>query len=1000
MALVIINSCRISSGSEAFCNMDKSVSGPIKDTMLFSCFYFIMAGVSLYLSQWPDVATNLWLPNAIGIVLLLRINPSQWFIPITGICIAIFSSFICFGNNGTFSACFTIVNAFEIIIIVAILARYKIVDNFDSNIKNAIIFIATLAFIAPAFKAALLAIFWADKTPMYWYLSDSICLVSTLPIALLCVRRFWRDLTMTKIGELLLYIIIIFSAVYMAVAYLAYPFVILISLLLFAATYVSVSSTLLLTSACVFYIFTLFNAGLFLPVTGIVAKLSIQVYYQSIVVFILPYLLAVYIAIFKKTTAQLEMSEFKFRSVMEGAGVGMALVSLDGYWFMVNDALCKLLEYSKEEFKKLRIQDLTYSEDLTISLENLAKLYEGIISGYSLEKRYVCKSGKTIWARLSVTLIRDNNMVPQYYVGHIEDITENKLLESANNALTCELYAEKEQLKTLLTSIVDSVIATDENGIITFMNPEAEKITGWAFQEAKGLHHETIFKVVSKTTNRVLKSPITKSLEKKKSSPLLQDALLINIRGEKYDIQYAISLLQNKDNKTIGVEIIFQNVSQAKSMQEELNFNATHDSLTGLLNRREFENAMNKALKEIKSKKTQYILCYLDLDNFKIINDTAGHTAGDALLQEIAGLLHHRLRKVDVIARLGGDEFAILLSNCSLSAGKQIAEELVTSLGSIRFPWKNKIYRISVSIGMVLMSNPTTSSGQLLTEADVACYSAKARGRNCYFVYHSDEIESTEHHRQMIVASTIQEAIEDNRLLLYVQRVIPTNPKKGNDFQFEILIRMRDEQQRILMASEFVHTAERFDLMEELDRWVLEQIFVKHHKNLSRWENASFSINLSANSLNNPKFMSFLSPLIQKSAIAPERICFEITETAAMTHISKTILIVEALQKIGCKIALDDFGVGLSSFSYVKNFSVDYVKIDGSFVKNLVNSKVDYTIVSTINDMAHRLGMETIAEYVESEEILKKVTKMGVDYAQGYLIGKPLPLDKLLKRKF
>lgn len=979
--------------------MDKSGSEAIRDTVLFSCLYFILAGVSLYLSQWPRVVTNLWLPNAVGIVLLLRYNPRQWLMPLTGVAIAIFSSFIIFGKDWVFSACFTLVNEIEILVVVAIIVRYKLVEHFVSTIKNAIIFIATIALIAPALKAALLTIFLADKTLAYWYISDSVCLVSTLPIALLCVRKFWRDLTVTTIGKLLLYAIIVFSVIYLEVTYLAYPFIAIISLLLFVAAYASVSSTIILSCASVFYIFTLYNAGFFLPVTGITAKHNFLVYYHSIVLFTLPYLLAVYVAIFKETTAQLAMSEFKFRSVMEASGVGMALVSLDGYWFMVNDALCRLLGYSKEEFKKLRIQDLTYPDDLSISLDNLAKLYEGNTAGYSVEKRYVCKSGKVIWARVYVTLVRGNNSLPQYFVGHIEDITDNKLLESANSALTSELYAEKEQLKTLLTSIVDSVIATDEKGIITFMNKEAEKITGWAFQDAKGLHHEAIFKVVSKKTNRALKSPITKSLEKKKSSHMLQDALLINTKGEKYDIQYAISLLQNKESKTIGVEFVFQNVTQAKSMQEELSFNATHDSLTGLLNRREFESAMNKALKEINSKKTQYILFYLDLDNFKIINDTAGHAAGDALLQEIASLLHHRLRAVDVIARLGGDEFAILLLNCSLSAGKQIAQELINLLSSIRFPWNNKTYRISVSIGMVLMSNPTTSSGQLLTEADVACYSAKARGRNCYFVYHSDEIESTEHHRQMIVASTIQDAIEDNRLLLYAQRIVPIPSHKGNDLQFEILIRMRDEHQQILNASEFVHTAERFDLMEELDRWVLEQVFVKHAKKLSQWENVNFSINLSANSLNSSKFISFVSPLIKQSAIAPERVCFEITETAAMTHISKTIGTVEALQRIGCKIALDDFGVGLSSFSYVKNFSVNYVKIDGSFVKNVVNSKVDYMIVSTINDMAHRLGMETIAEYVESEAILKKVTKMGIDYVQGYLIGVPEPLIKLLKRK-
>lgn len=975
----------------------------IIDAVIFSCLFFITAWASLYLAQNPKVITNISIANTLGIVLLLRHKLADWPLPIMGIAVANFLAFRIVGSDDISSSYFTLINLAEIVLTVCILIRCQIVEYFDKKIKSAYILIFTVFLIAPAMSATLGTLLLESKKTLYfwlhWYVGNGICLTVFLPIALCLMRAMGKELTRRNSLFLLQWIIMSIAIILPTVFYLPHPFIFIVVPLLIVAVRSSVFVTIFVSCLNVFIIFSLYNAQFFAPQYVSIFHQNYFVYYPTILIFVLPYLLAVYMAISKKIKQQLEMSESQFRSVMECTSIGIALVSLDGYWFMVNEALCRMFGYTKDEFKKLTIDDLTYPDDLPMSLEKLEELKSRKIDTFALDKRYLCKNGSIIWAHLTVTLVSNPDLSPKHYIAVIEEITEKKKIELANVALTNQLFDEKEHLKILLTSIVDSVIATDEKGLITFMNPEAEKITGWTFIKAKGLPSEHVLRLINKDSNKALENPIFSCLRSMHTPITLQDALLISKTRKKYDIQYAVSLLKNKDKKIMGAEIIFQNVTQAKSMQKALSYNATHDSLTGILNRREFEKAINQALLNVDLKGMQYILCYLDLDYFKIINDTAGHAAGDALLKEISALLFQRLRKVDVLARLGGDEFGILLLNCSLSSGKKIIQELINLINSIRFSWKNTYYRVGVSIGMVLLDDNKLSAGELLSEADIACYSAKAAGRNQLFVYQAEEAESMEHHRHILMASKLHQVIEDRRIILYVQKIVSRQLEFDTSQHFEILMRMLSEDNELIPASAFIPIAERFDLMANIDRWVLTQILSHYQHELSRLENGFFSINLSANSLNDSSLLPFLVSLIKKSVLRPKQLCFEITETAAMTHMTKTIKIVDKLRGMGCKVALDDFGVGLSSFSYIKNFSVDFIKIDGSFVKNILSQEVDRTIVQTINDMAHRLGMETIAEYVENEKILNMISEMGVDYVQGFAIGKPEPLSNLIEHK-
>lgn len=972
----------------------------LMDTLIFSFIFFILELSGYYLSGIPDAITNLSVSTVVGVALLLRYQIKSWGFPLLVIGIASFFSHQLLHDTLAASFYHTVVSLAEIVITSWVLFHYQVLGTFDHKIKAAMILLLTCILIGPVMNATLNSLFFSsDHALTLWanfFVSDGICLIMSLPIVLCLLRKMWKKLTVYNSIKFFIFLLISFAVTYTALIYLPYAFIIVLMPLLVVAVTTSIFITLLIACLNVFFIFTLYNAGIFVPLLRPEFLLVHYIYVPTIFIFIPTYFLSVFMTMLRKAEQDLEVSENQFRGAMENSGVGMALVLLDGHWYKVNRALCEILGYSEEELQKLTFWDVTYPEDIPVSMEYAEKLKKGEVNFYHIDKRYIGKQGNIIWIHLSVSLFHNKIIPASYYVVQVEDVTQRKNLELMNELLNNALYDEKERLNTLLTSIADSVIATDNKGLITFMNPEAERITGWKFEEANGVLHETVFVIVSKKTHKALRSPITFCLNSGKTSYLIGDALLINKTGKTYDIQGSASLLKNKSNEVMGTVLVFQNVSQAKTFEKTLNYNATHDALTGLLNRREFEKILKEMLH--KKKNAQHVLCYLDLDNFKIVNDSAGHAAGDALLKEVAKLMHKQIRSSDILARLGGDEFSILFINCPLDVGKELSEKMINLINSLRFNWKNKIYRVGASVGLVALTDHTQSVNQLLSEADIACYSAKEAGRNRVSIYQIDRAEVAEHHREILLASTLREAADNNRFILYAQKIIPLNDDKHIENRYEILLRMFNENGVIIEASAFIPIAERFNLMANIDRWVLTELLEHYGEKLSKIKNANFSINLSADSLNDPQFLPFLLTKIEQSAIPTKSLCFEITETAAMNQIAETVEIVNKLQEIGCQIALDDFGAGLSSFTYLKNFSVNFIKIDGSFVKNVTEYEADATIVEAINEVAHRLKIKTVAEAVESQEILKVITEIGIDYVQGYATGVPEPLDNILKK--
>jgi len=459
------------------------------------------------------------------------------------------------------------------------------------------------------------------------------------------------------------------------------------------------------------------------------------------------------------------------------------------------------------------------------------------------------------------------------------------------------------------------------------------------------------------------------------------------------------SIQSNKTPEYKGIyefEFLSDNIRAATEKQKEeqlkMSHQAAHDPLTGLVNRGEFEHRLEMALQNAKNQNRRHTVLYLDLDQFKIINDTCGHGAGDEMLCQVASLLQSKLRQSDTLARLGGDEFGILLEGCPLDSAIQVAESLRKTIADFRFTWQRETFSLSVSIGLVSFGDDGLSLSDVLSFADAACYVAKDGGRNRVHAYHSEDKQLAQRRGEMQWIGRIQKALDDNRFVLYMQRIAPLNDDDEKGEHYELLIRMLDEQGQLVPPMNFIPAAERYNLMPSLDRWVIKTTFAHFAKSPETLKALRLcAINLSGASVGDSSIFTFIREQFSLYQVPANVICFEITETSAIANMTKAATLVQDLKAIGCRFALDDFGSGMSSFTYLKHLPVDFLKIDGSFVKNMANDSIDCAMVEAINRIGHVIGLQTIAEFVENEKILQELRRIGVDFAQGYGIAKPCP---------
>jgi diguanylate cyclase (GGDEF)-like protein/PAS domain S-box-containing protein len=569
------------------------------------------------------------------------------------------------------------------------------------------------------------------------------------------------------------------------------------------------------------------------------------------------------------------------------------------------------------------------------------------------------------------------------------DITERKLYEDA-------LFKEKESAQITLQSIGDGVITTDGHMIVEYLNPTAEELTGWRFEEAQGRGVDEIFRGFHEETCEPLENPLSVAIRRARAIKSVRPTLLIKRDGNEMYIESTASPIRDGSGAVCGGVLVFHDVSESRELNRKLSYHASHDILTGLVNRREFEARLERSLRSAKARETQYALCHLDVDQFKIINDTCGHSAGDALLGQVGALLKTKIRWRDTLARLGGDEFGVLLESCSLDDALVMAEQLRETMRNYKFVWEERTFRLGCSIGVVPITGDSEDVATVLSSADSACQAAKEGGRNRVFSFQDNDIDLMRRRREMQWAARINNALEESRFELFRMTIQPLQ-KHEPGAHYELLLRMRDETGKIVSPDNFINAAERYGITPQIDRWVVEHALRWLVSEADERERLALcSINLSGQSLGDADFLPFVQKLLKNSGIDGTKICFEITETAAIASFSQANRFIAALkEEQGCKFALDDFGTGLSSFGYLKHFPVDFLKIDGSFVKEILRDPIDREMVRSINEIGHLTGKQTIAEFAENEEIINMLRSLGVDYAQGYGISAPTRILKI-----
>lgn len=676
----------------------------------------------------------------------------------------------------------------------------------------------------------------------------------------------------------------------------------------------------------------------------------------------------------------LQLSQERYELALSGTNDGLwdwNIISDDIYWSPRALELLACCGRAPGATGKAFMQLLEAGDAEQFSAAISAHLRDGIV--YDVEFRLPTRAG-TAWFRARGRSVRDSRGVPVRMAGALTDITERKLAEK-------QLFAEKERAQVTLASIGDAVITTDVHGVVEYMNLVAEVVTGWSAAAARGVAFETVCRLVDERTHRPAQLPLQRALQEA-GQVSEQTNLLLRSDGSELAIDTTASAIRDRDGGVIGVVFVLQDVSHHRQYAAQLSYQASHDALTGLINRREFERRLAHAIDHARGAERQHALLYLDLDQFKVVNDTCGHAAGDELLRQVTTLLRPCLRESDALARLGGDEFGVLLEDCPAEQALIIANKLQRAIADFQFAWDKRFFSVGVSIGLVNTSVGPLDLAEILSAADSACYLAKERGRNRVQVFSLEDGDLSVRHGQMEWVGRIQDALREDRFCLYAQSIVDL--RGGDGGHCELLVRMLSSSGEVIAPMAFIPAAERYNLMPAIDRWVIKAAFDALAAAPVRSLD-SVAINLSGASLSDDHFLDYIKAQFERTGIAPQSICFEITETAAIANLSKAAGFIGELNRLGCRFALDDFGVGMSSFVYLKHLPVDYLKIDGSFVKDMLEDPIDRAMVETINHIGHIMGKKTIAEGVESDAALAQLRLIGVDFAQGYRLQRPQP---------
>lgn len=705
----------------------------------------------------------------------------------------------------------------------------------------------------------------------------------------------------------------------------------------------------------------------------------------------------------EERTNRLEQRESHIRLLMDSTAEAVVGVSAEARCMFVNRACLNMLGYDNadeiigQDFHEISHHSYPDGSPYPASECTIRNGHKKYGSFHTDEEVFWRKDGTSFPVEAWTHPITHDGETRGYMVTFI-DITARKEVEE-------KFHKVSRQLHLLLESSSEGIFGVDTGLKCTFANRAASRLLGYPVEALIGrdmhrlVQHSNEEGVAISREDSLLYKTIVND------RPYRSDEVVLWTKeGGCFPAGYSCSPI-SEAGKVTGAAVVFMDITESRAIDRKIDYLATHDVLTGLVNRHEFEVRLTNAMHELSDKNTSHVLCYMDLDQFKVVNDTCGHIAGDELLRQLSSVLKDEIRSEDTLARLGGDEFGVLLRSCPIEKGIELIEQIRQTVSDFRFVWEGKAFSLGSSIGVTRITAQTSCVGSAMSEADAACYIAKDSGRNRIHVYEPDDANLARRHGEMQWVSLINEALEQDRFVLYFQPIVPVAPylnmidggKREGFTHYEILIRMRDSNGAIIQPGAFLPAAERYNLSPKIDRWVIGRVleyFRRYRQQFNTLE--LITINLSGNSLNDDGFLQEVTRLMQRDTLAYDRICFEITETAAVANLSKASHLIKALKTFGCKFALDDFGSGMSSFAYLKNLPVDYLKIDGNFIRDIIVDRVDRAMVEAVNQVGHVMGIETIAEFVENMDILRLLREIGVDYAQGYGISEPRPVDEIL----
>ncbi len=651
---------------------------------------------------------------------------------------------------------------------------------------------------------------------------------------------------------------------------------------------------------------------------------------------------------------------------------------------LANESAASLIGLAPEQLEGRQVADLVKPAYRALFRKTMARRLGGQKVPERLEIQLINGNDQGLWVEAQSSLIeyRGNDAI----LTVARDVSYRKSLEVS-------LSRSKRQAQYTLESISEGVITTDNEGRIDYMNRAAESMTGTDRESAAGQTVGDIFALIDEADRRSLGDPVERCLAMRRRVNMGRRALLVSRDGEQeHSVELTASPIKGPANSITGTVVVFHDVSELRGLTRQMSYQATHDPLTGLVNRREFERRLQEAMDQAHAEDASHILCYMDLDRFKAVNDSCGHLAGDNMLREVATLIRDQVRDSDFVGRLGGDEFGTLLIGCPIEKATQIANDICTAVSDYRFVWQDKIFNIGISIGLVEITQASGTLQDLVSAADSACYVAKQRGRGQVHVYSARDEAIARERGDIQWLRQMQAALHEDRFQLALQSIIATTGQDQGP-AYEVLIRLPDERGRVANSAEFLRPAQRYQLMPQIDRWVVSATLSALNAGEIRLPRGrSCSINISGQTLSDEGFLAFVVDSLDRSGVAPESICFEVNEGVVTTDVQHVQRFIEVLHGIGCTFALDDFGSGLGSFSRLKRLPVDYLKIDGAYTRGLPADEINQEMVTAMIKLARTMEFRVIAEQVESQQDFDWLRDVGVDFVQGNFVEEPVPL--------